>query len=188
MGGGDFDPTGPLTNGLEIKDLGFQGKYGSQIVESLATDNDETDPDGLTTANPNSVGGLAMNYSQDDRNVLAIGLDSKINGEDSDMQTPASDYAGVPRYKRNTFTGSTMLGKRQWLYPILPGTERVPGKVVDANEGTEYVFSSTTEAGESGVDNVTTYNRKFPGELTFRTGAPLPVSRDMRAYDEVEQD
>ena len=183
VGGGDFDPTGPISNDLKIRDLGFDGVYGSQIVESVATSDDTTDPDGLITANPNSAGGLAH---QEDRNIIAIGLDSTINGEASNLQTPASDYAGVPRYKRNVVTGSTKLGKRQWLYPALPGPERVPGKVLDPNEGQAYDFASTTASGDAGVDQATERDRKFPGELTFRFGAPLPVTRDLRAHDSSE--
>ena len=184
--GGNIAANSKLTNNLQIRDLGFQGKYGSQIVRAEAGDDDLTDPNGLIEANPDSRGGLAQQYAYNDRNVLAIGLDATINGEPSSMKSPASDVAGVPRYKRNTHTGTTRLGDRQWVYPVLPGPERVPGKVVDANEGVEYDFAATTESGVAGVDQAVEYNRQFPGELTYRTGAPQPVNakfRDMEAVD-----
>ena len=186
INGGNIHPNSKIANSLEIKDLGFQGKYGSQLVKAEATSNDFTDPNGLIEANPDSAGGFAQQYAYNDQNVIAIGLDATINGEASNLQTPASDFGGVSRYKRNTFTGTTMLGKQQWVYPVLPGSGRVPGKVIDANEGVEYNFSTTTEAGVSGVDQAVEYNRQFPGELTYRTGAPLPVNarfRDMEAVD-----
>ena len=184
--GGNIHEDSKITNSLEIKDLGFQGKYGSQLVRAEATSDDLTDPNGLIEANPDSAGGFAQQYAYSDQNVIAIGLDATINGEPSNLQTPASDVAGVSRYKRNTHVGTTMQGKQQWVYPILPGIERVPGKVADANEGKEYKFAATTEAGEEGFDQAVEYNRQFPGELTYRTGAPQPVNarfRDMEGVD-----
>ena len=184
--GGNLAADSIFTNNLSLRSLGFQGKYGSQIVRSAATANDFTDPNGLIEANPDTPGGLAQSYAYNDRNVIAIGADATINGSGSNLQTPASHFAGVPRYKRNNFTGTTRLGKQQWLYPVLPGSGRVPGKVYDANEGVEYDFASTVESGVLGFDQAVEYNRQFPGELTYRTGAPLPVNarfRDMEAVD-----
>lgn len=184
--GGNLAANSIFTKNLALRTLGFRGKYGSQIVESEATAVDGTDPDGLIAANPDSPGGLAQQYAYNDRNVLAIGLDATINGAPSKMRVPASDFGGVPRYKRNTITGTTRLGARKWLLPALPGTSRHPGLVYDPNAGSGYLYSTTTVGGVSGVDQVVSYNRQFPGELTYRTGAPLPVHARFRNMEVVD--
>lgn len=195
IGGGSFDPTGPITNGLELRDLYNPGPYGSRVTESISTDDDFTDVKGVIVANSGSPGGLAYtpNPRLGERNFIIRGAGNqsagKINGEDSDLlNSTGAEFAGITRGKANVKTGASYIGRptyRTWTYPILPGSGRVPGLTRDPREGQSYSFNSTTDNQEVAVDKAISGTRAVPGELTYRTGAPLPVTTNFKPRDSV---
>lgn len=191
INGGAIDTSGPVSNNLSVADLGTKDTgYGSKVVKIEADDSDDfADTYGVIEANDGSSGGFNQRQSNDNFIVRGAGTEraGKINGDASELlNTPAAEFAGVPRGKDNTVSGSTKLGNPQWLFPMLPGSGRNPGLIEGAGTGDSYDFTSTTDGGVAGNDKVVAATKAVPGELTFRTGAPVPTTENLKARDSAE--
>lgn len=188
IGGGNVSATGPITQSLLVKDLNTNGIYGSKIVQSLATTDRFTDPDGLMKAKRSGTLAYFPNAQAGERNFIIRGAGStgagKINNSSSTLlNSTGSEFAGVPRYKANHMIGTQALGNPTWTYPVLPGSGRTPGLTRGATLGSGYLFTSTTDGGAAGSDEAINNTRTIPGELTYRTGAPLPVTSNFKAIN-----
>jgi hypothetical protein len=191
IGGGNVSPTGPISQSLLVKDLNANGIYGSKIVQNLATSNQFTDDAGLMKARRSGTLAYFPNAQNSERNFIIRGAGSdsagKINNSSSALlNSTGSEFAGVPRYKANTVNGTQALGNPTWTYPVLPGSGRNPGLTRGATLGSGYLFTSTTDNQVAGVDEATNNTRSIPGELTYRTGAPLPITSNFKAIDSAE--
>jgi hypothetical protein len=190
---GNVSSTGPVTKVVNIKDLGsVNSQFGGKIVQKTGSVSSSGDPTGVTKAR--AAGTFA--YSPEKaghRNFIIRGAGSTsagmINGSGTNLlNTTGSEFAGIVRGKRNTVTGTRRVGVDKFTYPdysIPNGTLR-PGIVRDPNKGEYYSFTSTTDNEADAADKVLTANRSIPGELTYRTGAPLPTTTNILPRDEHE--
>jgi hypothetical protein len=184
VGGGNVDTTGPITNNFLLKEINsVPQSYGSKLIQKVATDEDFTNPDGLIAAKPTGTGGFAYNP---ERNFIVKGLNPTINGDSSDAVGLGSEYPDVPRFKKNVISGAKLLGNPTWEFPVLPGSGRHPGYTRGVNAGQVYDFTSPTDSGVAGEDKATHQTRAVPGEVTYRTGAPLPTTTNLKATDSYE--
>lgn len=188
---GNYDPNGPITNDLKLNELSVGGPYGSQVIKSEATSDEYTTPNGLIGALPSGT----LAYSPEkagDRNFIIRGAGTtsagKINGESSTlMNSLGAEFAGVPRNKANTFTGAVRKGEVTWTYPMLPGSGLVPGRNRGSGVGEAYDFVSTTDNEVSSNDRAISGTKAVPGSVTYRTGAPNPVTTNLKARDSAEE-
>lgn len=193
VNGGNVSSSGPISKVLNVKDLGAVGtQFGGVIVAQSGSASISGDPTGIGKAR--AAGTFA--YSPEKaghRNFIIRGAGTTsagmINGSGTSLlNTTGSEFAGVVRGKRNTVTGTRRVGIDKFTYPdysIPDGTLR-PGIVRDEHKGERYEFRSTTDNAVDEADKVLSANRSIPGELTYRTGASLPVTTNIPPRDEHE--
>jgi hypothetical protein len=191
INGGNISQNNPVTKNLALKDLGVTQNLGSTVKEISATDNGTSQPYGVQMAN--SGVGYVFAYDQgkyNERSVLARGIGAagtKINRVESNfLNRTASEYAGVPRFKSNVIQGSKVVDGDHWLMPPPPsgGGQIHPGFQPNPLRGSGYLFEDGT--GGVAADKNVTANRSVPGEITFRTGSPVPQTKNLKARDASE--
>jgi hypothetical protein len=191
VNGGNIDPRNPISQSLPVNTLGVnKGSFGSKLVEITAVDDGESQPYGLMPAS--NGGNFAYNPAVfGERGVIARGVGSAagnlINGKPSTfLNRTASEYQGVPRFKKNTKQGSKISDGDKWLMPPPPFADGQihPGFVPNPLRGSGYMF----EDGKGGVadDKAVSANRSVPGEITFRFGAAKPKTSNLKPRDQTE--
>lgn len=188
VGGGNVNLSGPVSKNLSLRNLGVEGNLGHTVKELSPINDSGSQPYGVTSAN-NGVG-YVFAYEPakyGDRSVIAKGVGSKINRVNSTvMSSTASEYNGLPRNKSNVVNGATIVDGDHWLMPPPPsgGGKIHPGFEPNPLRGSGYNFTN----GKGGVaaDKNTTSSRSVPGEITFRTGSPIPVTQNLKPRDESE--
>lgn len=184
---------GPVSKNLSVRDLSAtNSQYGSKLVEKTGSASSSSDPDGVKKARPSGTFAYSPEKAGTRNFILrAAGTTSagKINGTATNLlNTTGSEFAGVSRGKTNSKTTETRIGVDQYSYPAvsIPNGTKYPGITRDANRGVQYSFLSTTDNQANASDKVLTANRTIPGELTYRTGSPVPKTTNIPPRDSAE--
>lgn len=187
---GGTNAAGSFTTALTSMDLGKdEHSHGNKVVEITAGSGDDDDVRGVIKADSAGTFAYTVNPRTDTNNVITRGGGAanagKINNRTTkgDLLTvPASEYSGVERGKQNHVTGTTALGTPTWTFPVLPSTARVPG-LTDGNGqlGSGVVYP--TASGTVGTDVNVNRTLAVPGEVTYRYGAPAPVTQQLRSRE-----
>ena len=190
LGGGNVDTNGIITNNLELKDVNADDSlsHGSRVVPITAGNLDTDDVKGVQSATGGGTFAYFPNPRTDPHNVIVKGAGTanagKINNLDSDLlNSTGSEFGDVPRGKPNQVSGSTALGNPKWEYPTMgiPDSGRVPGLTRGATEGSGYTYVAPTGDGTvAGADKNVDRGLAVPGEVTYRTGAPAPVTTNLK--------
>jgi len=190
VNGGAVDLNGPIGSNIKVMNVGgTDNQYGSKLIERSSATSSTSDADRVKKARPS--GTFAYNPEKaGDRNFIlrAAGTQSagKINGTVTNLlNSTGADFAGVQRGKTNSKVGETRVGVDQYSYPAvsIPNGTKFPGITRDANRGVSYNFLSTTDNTVNAGDKVLTANRAIPGELTYRTGSPMPRTTNIPPRD-----
>jgi hypothetical protein len=193
VNGGAVEASSPMSKNLTVIDqaVGDNG-YGSKLLEKTGSNAASADPTGIKKARPSGTFAYSPEKAGTRNFILrAAGTASagKINGTSTTLlNSTGSEFAGVSRGKTNSKVSETRLGVDQYSYPAvsMPNGTKYPGITRDENRGVVYNFKSTTDNGADSSDKVLTANRAIPGELTYRTGAPMPKTTNIPPRDSAE--
>lgn len=192
INGGNIDPSNPVTKSVELSTLGVNNEgFGSEVKRLDPVDDGRSNPNGIIPA----VSGLNNVFAYSpakfgDRTVIARGVGdagTKINRVASTfLNRQAAEYASVKRFESNDMQGSKIVDGDHWLMPPPPsgGTEIYPGFTPNTLRGSGYMFENCK--GGTAADKNISANRSVPGEITFRTGSPIPKTTNLKARDASE--
>ena len=187
VAGGTPASDSPITSNLNVNELSTGVEYGSKVLAMDGTGSDETDPDGVTTAGAST---LAYFPSAADRNFIIRHAGStaagKINNSSNSLlNVVGADWDHVQRNQLHGTIGDDLLGSAaDYAYDVLAvsSVKRVPGRTKGTGAGNDLDFVNPDDATVALASEVFP-TRAVPGELTYRTGSPLPKQDDYKDRD-----
>lgn len=186
--------TGNFTAGV-VKGLGIDKladdlgqSFGSKVVANDGTGANTTDRVGVTGV----VGAnIAYDAPANQWIMKGVGVTTKLNNQNNNaIFFAASDWDGQTNRTMTGISGTLMYGSGEltsFEYNARPDGTIQPNLTKAGNAG---VRSNFVRPSGSGSDAVTAADlfptATVPGELTYRTGASMPVNSDYKAKNSYE--
>jgi len=189
IGAGNVESTRVVTNVLDIVEISDlrSGPIGSKIVSNDGTGANTTDRVGLSGVRA----GVAPGYNSSATEWIIRGVTTTIAGQSNTvLLSRGSDWNGQPKDNIFKLVSTRNYGSgNSTTYNMLarPNGTINPNFVKGSGAG---VLSNYVRPSGNGTitasDDAATLTRSAPGELTYRTGAKLPVNDDYKAKDAFE--
>lgn len=176
----------PVTQVLNLNDLGVERAYGSQVVTNSTTGAaGYVDPMGVTKAY--SAGTFAYTPPKGTNYVLrAAGDNTAINGTASSLlRVPGGVNENGNTHGLLTTRQAGTYASASFNVLALPSSGVVPGRTKGTGAGTEVTYVATS-GDFPATDDAATTSRSVPGELVYMFGAKDPKQDDYKARNSYE--